>query len=123
MSGKRFRVLRHSVLDTQTGLEWQRDTPDPMSWGEAMEYAKSLRLGGHADWRLPSIEELTTLIDFSRAEPASKFPGMPSECLWSSSSYSRSSSSYAWLVYFDNGYVFDADKSNSVYVRCVRRGQ
>jgi len=117
----RWKLLKHSILDTATGLEWQKDTTGPLSWQLAMDSAKALRVGGHADWRLPIIEELETLLDRSLVGPASTFPAMPPEWFWSSSSYSGSSSP-AWYVNFYNGYQSFVDKTGSGYVRCVRRG-
>lgn len=118
---ERFRILKHSVLDRKTELEW---TPiqGSMTWDEAMKYAETLRLGGHTDWRLPTIEELFSLLDFSRSNPASTFPGMPNNWFWSSSSDS-SSSSDAWVIYSFNGNVYSDKKTYSYHVRCVRRGQ
>jgi hypothetical protein len=118
---ERFKILKYSVLDLKTGLEWQKDAGGRMSWDEAMEYASSLRLGKHSDWRVPTIEELLTLIDFAKTGPASSFPAMPSHWFWSSSSYSGSSSN-AWLVSVNFGSVSNDVKTNSFNVRCIRRG-
>jgi hypothetical protein len=53
-----------TISDLVTGLMWQK-TPGPkVSWQQAMDEAASCRLGGHSDWRLPSIKELYSLIDF-----------------------------------------------------------
>jgi hypothetical protein len=71
-----------TVFDNVTGLIWQRspDTSedgsitaaDQMTFAQAQAYADKLnaaRFGGYADWRLPSIKELYSLIDFTGAEP------------------------------------------------------
>ena len=55
-----------TVSDEVTGLTWTRAWYGPMSWAEAQSAAAALRLGGHKDWRLPSIKELYTLMDFGR---------------------------------------------------------
>lgn len=55
-----------TVTDLNTGLVWQK-TPDLASkstFAQAVAGAKACRLGGHADWRLPTIKELYSLIDF-----------------------------------------------------------
>jgi len=54
-----------TVTDLNTGLMWQK-TPDfvKRSMDEAEVYAKSLALGGHNDWRLPTIKELFSIADF-----------------------------------------------------------
>ena len=55
-----------TVTDLNTGLMWQR-TPNlrrKSTFPEAMAGAKKCRIGGHKDWRLPTIKELYSLIDF-----------------------------------------------------------
>ena len=51
--------------DPKTGLEWQCESPEEMTWNEALGYAKSLSLDGKNDWRLPTAAELETLLDRS----------------------------------------------------------
>lgn len=53
-----------TVSDPVTGLTWTRALAGPLSWSEAQAAAAALRTGGHADWRVPTIKELYTLIDF-----------------------------------------------------------
>jgi hypothetical protein len=49
-----------------TGLTWQQDSVSAgkLGWEDAQRYAAGLNLGGHDDWRVPSIKELYSLIDF-----------------------------------------------------------
>ncbi|MFN7553082.1 MAG: DUF1566 domain-containing protein [Pseudomonadota bacterium] len=55
-----------TVSDLNTGLTWARALAGPLSWRDARSGAARLRTGGHHDWRLPSIKELYTLVDFGR---------------------------------------------------------
>lgn len=111
----RFEDKGDFVLDHKTGLEWRKDYKGGVTWQRAMDYAASL---GNS-WRLPTIEELITLIDFSRHNPASTFPGMPPGWLWSSSSFA-SSGVLAWLVYFASGHVDGDTKTHTGNARYVR---
>jgi len=55
-----------TITDLTTGLMWQK-TPDlanKLTYAEAVEGAKRFTLAGHTDWRLPTIKELYSLIDF-----------------------------------------------------------
>ena len=54
-----------TVSDFNTGLMWQQDPGDKKTYAQAVAGAKSCRTGGHDDWRLPSIKELYSLMDFS----------------------------------------------------------
>jgi hypothetical protein len=59
-----------TVSDLATGLVWQKSPGPKVTWEQARADASRLRLGGAADWRLPTIKELYSLMDFSGATPA-----------------------------------------------------
>jgi hypothetical protein len=107
----------NTVTDKNTGLEWQADATESITWREAMDYAERLGDG----WRLPTIEELLTLIDYSRSYPATNFPNHPASWFWSSSVYAYYANS-AWIVDFLCSNVGYYDKNYYSHVRCVRRG-
>jgi hypothetical protein len=69
---------------------------------------------GHADWRLPTIDELKTLIRSSEAPKNGWY--------WSASPYVGNASG-AWGVIFGNGYVSDYYRSGYGHVRLVRASQ
>ncbi len=71
-----------TVYDYNTGLTWTRshdwsgdgnlDSDDKMLQSAAVTYAATLNAtsyGGHSDWRLPSIKELYSLMDFRGTDP------------------------------------------------------
>jgi arylsulfatase A-like enzyme len=54
-----------TVTDNSTGLMWQQVPPEAFyTWEEAQAYAENLVLGGHDDWRLPTMKESISLADF-----------------------------------------------------------
>ena len=71
---QRFRVLKdfdaEAVLDHETQLVWQR-TPGASVrfWGSAISACFGDRTGGRGGWRLPTMPELTSLIDPTQANP------------------------------------------------------
>jgi hypothetical protein len=111
-----------SWIDPATGLEWQRESAGPMTWHEARDYARSLTLAGHSDWRLPAIRELESLLDRSRYRPEVR-PEVPFRdrgSYWSATTFG-SGGNTAWIVMFDGAYVLSYYKTNSYCVRCLRR--
>ena len=59
-----------TVTDKITGLMWQQDPGDKMSYSEAVAGADGFELAGYDDWRLPTIKELYSLIQFSGQDPS-----------------------------------------------------
>ncbi len=69
-----------TVTDNVTGLIWQQspdtdgngdiDANDKVTYAEAVAGATTLSLGGYSDWRLPTIKELYSLINFSGVDPS-----------------------------------------------------
>ncbi len=53
-----------TVTDRVTGLTWAKAPSTPMTFADLEGFARASRLGGHDDWRVPTIRELYSLIDF-----------------------------------------------------------
>ena len=98
-------------------LEWQADVPEQeFTWEEAKAYAASLGDG----WRLPTVKELLSLVDYETHNPAcSVFPDCPSDWLWSSSAYAGDTTR-GWSVGFSYGYTANYDVDAPNRVRCAR---
>ena len=53
-----------TVTDTKTGLMWSvKDNGNHINWTDARSYCQSYSGGGHKDWRMPTLAELTSLYD------------------------------------------------------------
>jgi hypothetical protein len=77
-----------TVYDNVTGLTWTQspdlngdgeiDVEDKITFAEAQDYADTTlnpqSYGGYNDWRLPTIKELYSLMDFSGTDPSSPNP-------------------------------------------------
>jgi Protein of unknown function (DUF1566)/Viral BACON domain len=115
-----------TVTDTSTGLMWQQQAgSSTQTWEQALAYCEGLNLGGHTDWRLPTIKELQSLVDYSLYGPAintTYFPNAAASWYWSSTTGANGTYG-AWLVHFYNGPVHHDVKFGSNYVRAVRGGQ
>jgi len=126
-AGERFDIRADIVLDRSTGLEWSRENVPGgrMNWAAAKDACSKLTLGGHADWRLPTIRELLTLVDYERHEPAIDTDAFKCEAAyyWTSTPAAYSPGESAWLVYFGSGGAGWGGRDGSGFVRAVRASQ
>ncbi len=127
MSMASFIKQGEIVLDTESGLMWQDNSAvesSEMLYGEAMTYCKRLSLAGYDDWRLPSVQELQSIVDLTRYEPAVQrgFHFTALDSYWSSTLYADDAER-AWDVDFKSGSTEHNRHSYDFYVRCVRGRQ
>ncbi|GEM_PF-4176675 len=89
------------------------------------EAVNRVGLCGAWDWRVPTREELRSIVDLGRKAPAidtAWFPNTPSSDFWSASP-AASGSGFAWgLVFYDGGDGWFG-RSGAGRVRLVRAGQ
>lgn len=112
-----------TVTDKTTGLMWMRcsigqtwvqatascaGTPFKAEWEKLVlinDFNSSGGFAGNKDWRLPNINELRSIVEDCRSDPAINtilFPATPSAKYWTSSTISGSANN-AWLVDFGQG--------------------
>jgi hypothetical protein len=114
------------ITDNTTGLQWQDDTTAAsiyLTWQGAIDHCEAFTLGGYTDWRLPNKNELLSIVDLSRWNPAinNTFQNTDSNGYWSATN-NASYTYYAWVVNFYHGDITVTVKGYSAYVRCVRAG-
>lgn len=112
-----------TVTDNCTGLMWQQTrAPGGYNWQEALKYCDSLELAEHSDWRLPSIRELHSILDYGRFDPAidAAFDADTIEWYWTSTTY-EGDATLAWDISFYHGAVNFVIKTYADdFVRAVR---
>lgn len=64
-----------TLTDSKTNLMWIKngwrlDFVAAVTWWDAVKKSKDLTVGGYDDWRLPTIEEWSSLIDTANQNPA-----------------------------------------------------
>ncbi|MCP4345059.1 MAG: DUF1566 domain-containing protein [Desulfobacterales bacterium] len=112
-----------TVTDRTTGLIWQKSGSDRvMTFKEAGDYIDGLnsrKYASYKDWRLPTLEELASLLENKKVKERYIDPVFECKGYWYWSS-DKMASGRAWLVYFLNGLVYWGSVDSNVYVRAVR---
>jgi hypothetical protein len=144
-----------TVTDTKTGLMWKRclerlsgvscedGKVEKYTWDEAVKRFKNVAYAGYSNWRLPTIDELKTLVHCSKGVEDKKSgrcnegserpminqqafpnadPNAEASFVWSGSP-SAGGSEYAWFVNFYDGVSHYDYRGNGHAVRLVRGGQ
>lgn len=112
------------VVDRVTGLIWQRvAASDLLLWRDADAACANLTFGGRDDWRLPSLIELVSIVDFGRTTPAvdvAAFSDRAGGNFWTSSPFAGSTEE-ALYVAFSTGFSYHGHRAAlSLQARCVR---
>lgn len=125
--GRPTTAAHVAVHDAKTGLVW---AAEPLQGGNAFTHAEAMKacadldLFGHKDWRAPTIEELLSIVDYSRADPAMDadlFKG-PYGWAWSST-VAAAPAGCAWFVTLGGGDSVRYFQVHRGHVRAVRAGQ
>lgn len=119
-----FTVKDGVVTDLRTGLQWQQVVVDSgKTWSDAVTSCADLTLGGYRDWRLPTITEHESIVDYNRYDPAidvEAFPNTPSLRFWTSSPVAGSDGE-AWTIGMGSGVSVGFAVTYGGYrSRCVR---
>lgn len=136
-----------TITDEATGLMWEKlsndgsihDKDTTYSWTGSSTKINSLNtavFAGYNDWRIPNINELESLRNYTLTNPAAH-PEFNVSCVaactvltcsctrpddyWSSSTY-QTSPDYALVIRFGDGSTSGRLKTASTYVRAVRGG-
>ncbi len=105
----RFEILHASVLDRLTRLLWHRSAnlaQQPVVWRDALAAVAALNHeGAPITWRLPTINELETLVDSATYSPAlpSAHPFFDVQDIYWSSTTSLFQPDWAWALYLGKG--------------------
>ena len=121
------------------------DGPAAMTIFQWVAQLNSDNFAGYSDWRIPTREELQTILDLNRThqpaageafftlmcyEACTSISDPECSCTFSSNYWTSTSFAMgnpnglmgnAWIVEFDTGYVVATDKNNAGYIRAVRQ--
>ena len=124
-----------TVTDKSTDLMWEKDGSGAgvvfftetgnVTWAGAIAYCENLSLAGYTDWRLPNINELNSIVDYSRnptIDPVFINNGNSNyDEYWSSTTeITWRVPDWAWRVSATRGSVNMDAKARFKFVRAVR---
>jgi len=107
------------IRASHTNLIWTKNSWSLQTFDEVSAHCSELEYGGDDDWRVPEIDELKTLISPENVS-LSEFPGIEDSYFWSGSSFENLGEK-AWAVDFSTGSVKSEEKTESYYLKCVRK--
>jgi len=137
----RFTVLpgyaSTAVRDNETGLVWEQSPATfTRSWVFAQDFCNTRNVGNRLGWRLPTVQELASLVDPTQVDPSlpalpagHPFSNVQSDLYWSATTASFfGGTGDAWVVCFIDGdlcssFVVIKAKNIPLLVWCVRGGQ
>ena len=118
-----------AIRDQNTGLVWTFFPATNVHgtfefWTnqhQAETYCNNIEHAGFNDWRLPSKDELLTLVDMRYQSPASGFPCMTPSTHWSADIY-EGDNQLGWYISFGTGVAaYDGgSRGTSRLFKCVR---
>lgn len=114
----RFQLVGNNIVDGATGLTWQQTfSSQGLTWSDAATYCTT-QAGG---FRLPSLKELLSIVDYTRSGSAAinpvAFPNTPANLFWSSGAINPS---VGVAISFIDGEAVPTGVSAPFQVRCVR---
>jgi hypothetical protein len=138
-AAERFELVMGgaAVLDKETGLVWeQRPDSTTHRWKEAIVYCYNKVVGDRKGWRIPTIEELASLVDMDgdgdgltlpRGHPFIIENPFPNSFYMSCTTWASDTDSFLGVrfVYGDDprpGSVSSGKKGDKAPVWCVRGG-
>lgn len=117
---------KNYIIDFQTGLYYEKPaTQKKYTFDEVQEHIQQLNAnvyGGKSNWRLPTIDELRFIVDYSKKSPAVfKFmePYINPDFYWSSEALSAER---AWAIYFGYGCSVPLVRSQACFCIAVSGG-
>jgi hypothetical protein len=120
-----------TVIDKATGLMWQQDSaPLYTRWEDAKKYIERInyeQFAGYSDWRLPTIEELASLIKKEKNDKDLYIDPIFTDKMWfwsidtvDKKENESVSEELIWTANFHYGAVYWLDKKQGQDVKAVR---
>lgn len=90
-----------TIRDHATGLMWmQQGSSDTYDWQDALGFAENSTFRGYTDWRLPTIKELQSIVDYTKSPDTSNSPAI--DDLFSLASFTNENNELDWGSYWSS---------------------
>lgn len=123
----RFIAKEGVVIDTATNQLWEVKTAQNKkiryTFADAKTYCENLSLSNQTGWRLPTVQELYTIIDHTRVSPSldtTLFGETIFKYYWTNDNSYDDFANEAFVIGFKIGSVASGSKNNESFVRCVK---
>jgi hypothetical protein len=113
------------VLDTTTNLLWQDSAINgdaSVTFKEASNYCKFLKIKEYQNFRLPTLSELQTIVDYKHSDPAilKGFKNISSTSYWTTTPYADADDE-VWTINFEKGSRATKAIYYDRHFRCVQQ--
>lgn len=118
------KEVQSVVTDKKNAIYWQDSISSQKSskdWDDAVLYCDQLVLNDVKHWRLPTFNELLSIVDYTRVHPAINpvFSFVGEGTYWTSTHFAPSKAR-AWTIDFRMGKTYYSYKTTNHAVRCVK---
>ncbi len=113
-----------TIYDKTTSLIWQDSKENAklsLTYAKAQNYCSKLIIDKNSEFRLPTMNELQTIIDYKNYDPAivKGFEHVSNDSYWTSTPFADDDK-VVWLIHFKKGERYVKDKHYDRYIRCVQ---
>jgi len=126
----RFESIENNtiIFDHASGLMWQRSGSSPMAYQNISAWLQRVReenFGNYSDWRLPTVEEILTLLADHKQESGLYLNWLfdnRQKIVWTADT---KNATQAWAMFFTSGHCYYSDihqmfRASFYYLRAVR---
>ena len=122
-------TLQHCFIDLQTGLHYEKSkTQKKYTFDEALKHIEDLNANfydGKNTWRLPTVDELRFIVDYSKKSPAvfdSFAPYIDSDFYWTAEPHTLTDGARVWAIFFGYGCAVPIEKNQRCGCIAVSEG-
>ncbi|NOQ31903.1 MAG: DUF1566 domain-containing protein [Helicobacteraceae bacterium] len=111
--------------DKATSLIWQDHQDNvnlSITYPKSQTYCDELVIGKYSNFRLPTMNELQSIVDYKQYDPAilKGFDYVSNEYYWTTTPFADDPQKVVWLIHFKKGERTVKDKHYDRHVRCVQ---